>query len=538
MTNPNLGPSPTPTNPNSLTVIQSLSLADFESLRSSQSDALMQARTNALNSNPAGSTTVTALEDAFSGAAKARMDSAEQAEGANLLAGCEAFASLYFDKNSDPFKFNSLVDLIRQHSFVSMDSFKWNYGDLKPDNSGYEPGSSGRELFQQKIDNLINSTTPPSPTNPAAPDALVDAARLEFEAVDSTLNAARVDFAEVSIKKRAHWRKNGKKARALNERFEAAKQAYEQAQQQAGVKAVEYLRQGGVEGDMLKATVMSGVINEKLKFNQQEQALLEQDGSRWGKISRWMAKHRIIANLMLGGTASVAGAGVGLGFKALKWGAAAAGPVGFAVGMATKMLGAGRHIALGRAKLIRDIEKRSNEDNQNLLEKVSSLNINSAADAGVLATQATGLVSENISTRAEKDLVKNRSDVTTAALFAGAMGLAGAGLFNLAADHFHWFDANSTPIPNKAPEGTSEFKKWLTGYAKDYYEKNGIKVPSAQDKKAAFDEAMSAIRGLGSVNKHDLANLVTAVQKGPDPTRLFDGTSYDHLYGFFGGSAK
>jgi hypothetical protein len=557
MSNPNLGPSPTPTSPNNLTVIQPLTLADFESLRSSQSDALMQARTNALNSNPAGSTTVTALEDAFSGAAKARIDSAEQAESASLLAGCEDFASRYFDKNSDPVKFNGLVDLMREYSSVSMDGFKWNYGDLKPDYSGYEPGTSGRELFQQKMNRLVNaapaSPDPTAPTNPdpttpgspddtpddpTTPDALVDAARLEFEAVDTTLNAARVNFAEASIKKRAHWRKSGKKARALNEKFEAAKQAYEQAQQQAGVKAVEYLRLDNIDDEMLKAAVMEGIINEKRKFSQQEQALLEEDSSRWGKISRWMAKHRIVANLMLGGTASVAGAGVGLGFRALKWGATAAGPVGFAVGIATKMLGAGRHVALGRAKLIRDIEERSNEDNQNLLEKVSSLNINSAADAGALATQATGLVSENISDRAEKDVVKNRSDIATAALFAGAMGLAGAGLFNLAADHFHWFDGGGAPVPNKPPEGTGKFKEWLAGYARDFYEKNGIKVPSAHDKKAAFDEAMSAIRGLSSVKETAIDNLAEAVKQGTDPARLFDVDANDVLYGFYGGSAK
>jgi hypothetical protein len=302
---------------------------------------------------------------------------------------------------------------------------------------------------------------------------------------------------------------------------------------------------------------MKGIVNEKLKFSQAEQSSFEEDNSRRGRMARWIANHRILSAVMLGSGSLVAGVGVKAAISALNIGTKFAGPIGFAAGMAMKMLGAGRHAALSRAKLIRDFEKRSNEDNQNLLEKVSSLNINSAADAGALATQATGLVSENISDRAKKDVIKNRSDVAGAAIFAGVIGLVGVGLGEIASIYLSpdvptggggLLPKPPTGIPNptdlpggKTPSDVGgEFRRWLFQYSQDFYEKNGINpnTASASDKLAAAKEAMKALGSLGKTNPADLAALSDAVSKGTNPLRLFDGTSYDNLYGFFGGSAK
>jgi hypothetical protein len=382
----------------------------------------------------------------------------------------------------------------------------------------------------------MDGTEAPDPADSEDEPDDLEAFKADFEAKDGALDAARAVFAQASINKRSHWRKRGKRTKALEESYNQAKQAYEAAQVAAGASAVEYLQGGGIEGDNLKASVMQGIIGEKLKFSQTEHELLENDGSRRGKISRWMAKHRIIANIMLGSGATIAGATTGMAFRALKWSAAATGPVGFAVGIATKMLGAGRHIALGRAKLIRDFEARGNADIQALQEKVQASNINVNEGAGGLATKATGMVVENVDTRAEKDLTKNRSDVATAALFAGVMGVAGAALGSFAADHF--ISQPSPPVQPKLPEDNGEFRKWLIGISKDYYEKNGIKTPSPQDQQNAFNEAVKAMKNLSNTKPSDLSNLARAVQEGPDPYRLFDGTKFDNLYRFFGGKTK
>lgn len=315
--------------------------------------------------------------------------------------------------------------LLKKYSSLAVNPGDWSLGPLNPDGS-YDTENSGQALFAKEVEALFG------------PEGTETAGDPELAAMVTELEGTRQVLAGFSIQRRGRLtRGKSKKSRALQEQYETAQAAYDDAKLKLGKFSVEAMQAAGMSEEEIKNAVFAGSAAERAAFTFAEADAMDQDKSKIGRVVRWMSKHTagFIGANVVGGFA----AGYGIN-KIAKIGLLTALP-GIGIG-ALIALRTGKSMVTagvgGRVSLHKQFEKRGAQDQAEFEKQLAeAVEGSTGFDAEQFAQLYQRHVSESVDSRVHKDIRANKQRVAVAAAISGAAALGGAYLAGGFEHHGH-----------------------------------------------------------------------------------------------------
>lgn len=341
----------------------------------------------------------------------------------------EAYVAAHINREEDPTLFDACTQLVADASYHRTSGEAWYLGE--PDENGNHTRleTSGLSKYETKLKELFGGDRPNDPEpepNPIPPLPRAE----DIQTAETTLSDTRKQLAELSVQRRRLARKGGKKAKALEEQFVAAQEAYEEARMAMGRLHTQSWQHAGIEPDAIRANVVSLLLDEHQNFTKAEMEFLAEDPSRKAKLARFLAGHKHLFAAANG----VVGFGIGFGLSKASKGAltgalglvgAATLPAALAAGVAVKTTKAVLQSSLGnhvRQHHTHDV--RATQDYEEL-EHVSDYYIDSESSADEMLASANELLSDRIHKRVNKDIKSNRNRVIASVAIGGIAGTAG-----------------------------------------------------------------------------------------------------------------
>ncbi len=475
-----------------------ISVEEVEQIRHEQQRLVQQAGADSL-------ALVTPAEIVSSG--KQLVEDASDDMRQQIDAVAELYVADHLSRDENPELFDGCVDLIRRYSVLNMTDEQWRAGEKDADGKYNHPETAGQYRLKEEL-RVLTGEVDPVPT----PDVLDPAAAQELTSLQHDLERSRRHLADMSIRRRQLMGKRTKKAKQLNEEYEAAHAEYKNAYESLGTFSVELMRLAGLSADEVGQSVIAGTITERQAFHAAELEVMQQDNSLLAKIARAYTKLPVMvgANIVVGGTIG----------RFAKYGFLAAVPVAGVAGLLAARGGKALLTAKvgNSARLNKDHAKRSQEDIENLRTQFDSPDVQVEVGEHVAAENyakfSENLLKESIDRRVEKDRTSNRNRaLTAAAISAGAVAagslVASGALGNL---HFGKFGDNQEMLEKAKDLGVdSEMKAKIMANPEAF--KRMVDDPEAFERFLSTTEQIKQTTGLtGS----DLEERVTNTLKLAD----------------------
>ena len=389
----------------------------IEELRQAQASQLKTAGDSALSSVSYG--------DAFLYGDRIRTEAEAQLHP-QLDYELELYVDAHISKSEQPEQYNQMFALLRSVSAHNMDSAKWYNGDKDADGN-YDYTTSGRCQAEAIYDQLKleHAAVIEEPTQEQAVEPTgnpIDHMSPEAQAVYGPAIAAREALAVLSVERRQMILKNGKKAKELATKYDAARATYEAALQDVTNFYVKTYRDKGFKEETIHQRVLPRLIDEHHKFTEEEYKILTLDNSLRSRVARFLGKRGAMMGLSavsgyaLGKAARAVAGGALMAGVGITGGAAAGGIIG--VRSAKNALLAKVHSS---ASLNKDFDKRRAADKAALEEHlVGNKNVEVDEAARSMHARIGAIITE----RVEKDRKSNARRVVVSTLIGGATAAA------------------------------------------------------------------------------------------------------------------
>jgi hypothetical protein len=339
----------------------------------------------------------------------------------------KVYLDSHLSRDDNPSIYDGIAIILEETSPLKMSSERWELGEVDADGNHTRPETSGRAVVETNLDYIRKNAPKPAGDEPDH-DPYVPLTNAERKAAADDLKKARLQLAELSIQRRQLIRKGSKKAKALEEQYNAVQGVYDERIKYLGCDelalmklAAKNLGQSDKQTKTdLQARAVKLLLDEHQAFSRAEIDVLESDDSRKAKFARWLAgKGRNEA------LSFVAGAGIGIAAKAAK------GSVALAVGVAAAPVTLGVAGALrvtksiytattgNTVKLHREIGKRHEQDRKTI-EAAAEKYLNASDGHEEVVNNSADILKGTLGDRVERDRKSNRNRVIAAVAFSGA----------------------------------------------------------------------------------------------------------------------